>query len=267
MKSILNELSDRFRWMSRKMGAAPQPEGRSAFLMEGWVYLGAFSLVLLGLTLLIIFFDLDREVADLFYTASRGWFLGDKQPWHFLYHWGTIPGLLLSLVSLAAWIYCAWQGRGLRWERYWLLMLLTSLLGAGLMVNALLKPYWGRPRPKQVVEYGGRFEYRHVTSPAIPGQGKSFACGHSTMGFLFCAFIFFKRRNRPLAVYGTLFGLGLGLGLSLARIVQGAHFVSDTLWSFGTMMLISGILYYFVLRIPSQETVSTLGRFFKHRYQ
>jgi membrane-associated PAP2 superfamily phosphatase len=59
----------------------------------------------------------------------------------------------------------------------------------------------------------------------------------------------------------------LSLGLSLARIVQGAHFVSDTLWSFGTMMLISGILYYFVLRIPSQETVSTLGRFFKHRYQ
>jgi hypothetical protein len=97
----------------------------------------------------------------------------------------------------------------------------------------VFKQYWGRPRPDQTIEFGGQWNYRHILPPGTPGKGASFPCGHCTMGFVFLSMAAFHRRNKLLAYGGVGAGIVLGTLLSAARVVQGAHFLSDTLWSLG----------------------------------
>ncbi|HBH49073.1 MAG TPA: PAP2 family protein, partial [Bacteroidales bacterium] len=41
-------------------------------------------------------------------------------------------------------------------RRWALMMILTIVLGPGLLVNATFKDNWGRPRPNEIVEFGGK---------------------------------------------------------------------------------------------------------------
>jgi membrane-associated PAP2 superfamily phosphatase len=88
-----------------------------------------------------------------------------------------------------------------------LLYSLTSIVGAGLIVNALLKEYTGRPRPREVVEFGGNWEYRAALELGIPGQGQSFPCGHCTMGFIFASGVMFWNYSPPVAIGSLALGI------------------------------------------------------------
>ncbi len=209
---------------------------------------------LILLSILSIQFDLDRKIESIFFSDSRGWYLGEEQPWQFFYQYGTIPGVILSVMALLGYLVCQVNDRYRQWRHYFLLVVLTSIIGAGIMVNVILKPYWGRPRPSQTVEYGGALEYRPVYAPGEPGRGRSFSCGHSTMGFLFVSLFFFYRKSRIIAYGGLAAGLIGGSLLGLTRMLQGAHYLSDNIWSLGIILLTSTWLYYFVLRIPFVST-------------
>ena len=63
-----------------------------------------------------------------------------------------------------------------------------------------------------------------------------------------------------LAILGGTAGLGYGGLMSITRVVQGAHFAADTVWSLGIMALTAQVLYYFVLRIPARDGTDTSGR-------
>jgi hypothetical protein len=141
-----------------------------------------------------------------------------------------------------------------QWHHYFLLVVLTSVIGAGILVNGILKPYWGRPRPNQIQELGGQYPYQNVFSPGIPGKGKSFPSGHASMGFLFVSLVYFRRKSIVIAWIGGIGGLAYGTALSATRVVQGAHFVTDCMWSLGVIWLVATALYYFVLMIPSRES-------------
>jgi len=197
--------------------------------------------------------DLDLKISGQFFRPDVGWYLKDAQPWRFLYDYGTIPGLLLSIGSLIVFFAGFFKERYRKWQRYMLLILLTSILGGGIIVNSVLKPYWGRPRPGQIKEFGGLWDYRHPYQPGTPGKGQAFPCGHCTMGFLFTSLFFLRRESRTIAYLGGTFGLLYGSALGAARIVQGGHYPSDVIWSLGIIFSVATILYYFVLRIPSQE--------------
>jgi len=118
------------------------------------------------------------------------------------------------------------------------------IVGPGLIVNSLLKDNWGRPRPRDIVEFGGRHQYEAPLRIDPASGGKSFPCGHATMGFYFFAPAFvlmLKRRKwgRALWVFGLLYGLLIGW----VRVVQGGHFVSDVIFSGGIVYLSSVLLW------------------------
>ena len=236
------------------------------YIIKGWLWLAATAGCLILLSWAVIHWDLDRSIAGRFYTPSDGWFLGNRQPWRWLYQYGTIPGVVLALASLVAWGICRVKPRYHHLHRYFLVIVLTAAIGPGILVNGILKNYWGRPRPRQVVEFGGQWEYRHLTQPGTPGKGESFTCGHCTMGFLFCALVVFRRRHLWVAVAGGATGVVLGGMLGAARVVQGAHFVSDVLWSFGIVLMVIIINYFFILQVPKprktkSEPVSLYKRY------
>ncbi|MFH1985617.1 MAG: phosphatase PAP2 family protein [Pseudomonadota bacterium] len=209
--------------------------------------------VLVIITAAGVWTGVDLRVAGSFFRPGDGWFLAAKEPWLWLYRYGTIPGIVLSVGALIVWGMSFVRARFAPWRSISLLIVLTSVIGAGLLVNTVLKPYWGRPRPDQIVAFGGLWEYRHVHQPGTPGKGESFPCGHCTMGFVFVAVFFAYRRSPRLALAGGAAGIVLGGLLSAARIVQGAHFFLDTVWSLGIILLTAQVLYYLVLQIPAEE--------------
>lgn len=198
---------------------------------------------LMLITVLLELFDADQRVAALFYRPAEGWYLAKAFPWLWLYKYGTIPGLLAALAALLIFLAGFWVKRLAPWRRPCLLLVLTTVLAAGLLVNAVLKQYWGRPRPDQTVAFGGNWIYRPFYSPGTPGKGASFPCGHCTMGFVLISMAGFHRQSKSLAVGGVAAGGLLGGLLSAARIVQGAHFLNDTIWSFGIVAMTATLLY------------------------
>jgi len=191
-------------------------------------------LVLAVLTLVFLVTNLDMEIEKMFYASGRGWFLKDANPWAFFYRYGNIPGLFLASLGLLGFIFSFFYRGLLHFRKLGLFLCLVMLLGPGLVVNAAFKHHWGRPRPRQVQEFGGKQRYLTVWQKGIEGEGKSFPSGHASVGFYLFAPFFFLRRNRK--GWGILFlGLGISYGLfmGVGRMVQGGHFPSDVLWAGG----------------------------------
>jgi len=240
---------------------SPPPESRPElsepnYIRRGWLLLALISGGLLVLTWVFIHWDLDRLITARFYSPETGWYLRYRQPWDFIYRYGTVPGLLMALGALVAWFVCMLKPRFRYLHRYFLVIVLTAVLGPGLIVNGLLKNYWGRPRPRQAQEFGGMWDYRHITQPGIPGRGKSFPGGHATMGFIFVTLIYFRRQSPALAYTGAATGLVYGTIIGVTRTVQGAHYPSDSLWSLGVILIVSVALYYLILQVPKPRRVN-----------
>lgn len=135
-------------------------------------------------------------------------------------------------------------------------LLLVLALGAGLIVNVILKDGFGRARPRNVIEFGGSQQF----SPAFQisaacGSNCSFASGDSSGAlFSFALALALSRKRAPIvaaAVYGGL--------VSFSRIASGAHFLSDIVVSFFVMWITADALYYFMLmRKQAPETIALL---------
>lgn len=186
---------------------------------------------------------------------SRHAFQGESFSTHpffqFFYDWGEYPALTVAVGSLVLLLGSFFSKKGSKWRIPALYLLLTFVVGSGLITNAILKEYWGRPRPKQVEEFGGEHTFRPYYSPNLTATAplKSFPCGHCTTGFYFFSLVFLGRRlKKPwVSRSGWCLAWGLGLALSASRIFQGGHFLSDTLvgaivmWY--TALIIDRILY------------------------
>ena len=191
-------------------------------------------LILLVLTLLFRFTDLDRGIEGLFYVTDKGWFLRDAEPWAFLYHYGNIPGIILAVLGLLLFIFSFFYRRVSHRRKIGLFLCLVMVLGPGLVVNAAFKHNWGRPRPRQIQEFGGNQRFLPVWQKGIKGEGKSFPSGHASVGFyLFTPFFFLRKKGRKWGIFFLCLGISYGLIMGAARMVQGGHFPSDVLWAGG----------------------------------
>ncbi len=217
-------------------------------------------IVLVIITIVINALDLDRSISSMFYTRKQGWFLEDRPLWDALYNYGTIPGIIVSIGALCIWLLSFYKSSLQTWRKPCLVMVLTAVLGAGILVNSVLKQYWGRPRPSQTIEYGGHWEYRTIFNPGLAGQGASFPCGHATMGFVLVAAGAFYSRKKSIAIAGVTSGIVLGGALSAARIVQGAHYFSDTIWAFGLITIVATGLTFYLPDVSQQAAARPAGK-------
>jgi membrane-associated PAP2 superfamily phosphatase len=187
------------------------------------------------------------ELSDPWPTASTPFL-------KFLYHVAPILTVGMGLAGL--WLIASSFIRGRsRYHRWMGIFLVSSiLLGPGIIVNAIFKEHWERPRPRQTVEFGGDFQYHPLWQKGHDTHGKSFPCGHCSVGFILLALWYWWRRRRPklgLLCFG--FTLIIGGLLGVARMSAGAHYPSDVLWSLLFCWFTCWLLYYPVFalyRIP-----------------
>lgn len=180
---------------------------------------------------------LDLHISEFFYLQGlpETHFVSNDLT-SFLFEYGTWPANITFAGALIVYLLSFPLQRWKRWRSSALLLVLTMILGAGVITNAILKDHWGRPRPKQVVQFGGKQEFRPFYSPNFfhqPEPSKSFSCGHCSTGFYFFALMLVGKRlgKRWLYWSGFVLAIGLGTALSLLRIFQGGHFLSDVLAS------------------------------------
>lgn len=217
-----------------------RPSGRG--LRAELVVLAA---VLAAATVLLRVTGLDLAAANAFRDPCCSWPMAEQPLWRFLYRYGVLIGVLLAAGALVT--YTAswwWPARLLAWRRPALFLVLVAALGPGLVVNVVFKDHWGRPRPREVQELGGRERFLPVWTKGSDPQAKSFPCGHCAIGFyLATPYLVLRRRRRRLAIAIGLGGLAYGGLMGAARMMAGGHFLSDVVWAAGMTWLVALALH------------------------
>ena len=189
------------------------------------------------------------------FSINGTWPVGDRQPWHFLYLLDRGPSIALGVCGLIAAIIGGIYKQRRCWIRPGLFLVILLTLGPGLLVNSVFKEYWGRPRPREVLQFGGTKEFLHAWQKGVAHKGRSFPSGHSSAAFYLSApFFILRRRNPRAASLWMAGGLLFGFLMSIARITQGGHFLSDTIWAWGMVHLAAVSLYY-LLRLDRDDAI------------
>lgn len=168
-----------------------------------------------------------------------------------LFDYGVLPAQIVTLLAILLYLLSYVRGYWKFLRKACLVIILTMAVGEGFIVHAVLKDHWGRPRPKQVEQFGGQQEFRPYYKPNFfnqPEPSKSFVCGHCGMGFFFLVFtvLGLRYQNKWMIGCGLAAGIGLGSVMGIARIAQGGHFLTDVLWSAYVIWLTAVVSDYLV---------------------
>ncbi len=202
---------------------------------------------------------LDGETTD--HIGAKFWPAGAHFPWDFLYHWGPTPAFVLAGLALFALVIGFFVPKIGCCRRKAVFIILFIALGPGLVINVLLKDQLGRARPREVVEFGGKYQFTQIWQHGKAGNNSSFPSGHAAIAFFMIAPWFVLRdERRKVAVGFLVFGLSFGSLVGIARILQGGHFFIDTVWSAGLIYITGGTLALVLGFEGKQVTAGETGR-------
>lgn len=187
----------------------------------------------------LLFPALDIAVASLFWRRGVGFPAEHLAPLVTLRLTGMavtrMAVVVLVLLGLAK-LLLPMLARGLS-SRKLLFLALSLTLGPGLLVNGLLKAFWGRPRPWQITDFGGPFEFYPAWMPggACPGNC-SFPSGEASSAIWLIALAFVvPPACRRATVVAALAWTAV---ISLNRMAFGGHFLFDVLIAWGLVLTI-----------------------------
>ena len=198
---------------------------------------------------------IDLYVSGLFFRDS---FHLSGQWWTTFMHESLGYFLALSMAAVLGLYLCnkLWKRNlcGVDGKRVAYLFLVL-ILGAGVIVNVLLKDNLGRARPRDVEEFSGS---KLFTPPFVPSdechKNCSFSSGEAAGGFFTLALALALSKRRAALVLAAAFGTFV----SFCRVAAGAHFFSDTVVSFFVMLIVADVLYYYLLSAEFEP--AALGR-------
>jgi lipid A 4'-phosphatase len=209
------------------------------------VAFAGFILALASGVIFTLFPELDLAVSALFQLENQVFSFNRSEFWRLI--------RTSFQVGFAVW-YCIiilalYRSYSLRAPVFgftapkWFYLFLCSLAGPLILVNILLKDYWGRWRPREILDFGG--ENLFSTPLVIVGEcpsNCSFVAGEvsaTVMAFISVALI--SGGMRPVFYLLTIV---MGSISGLIRIGQGAHFISDVLFAASFMVVIAAGIYW-----------------------
>ncbi|MEX2684477.1 MAG: phosphatase PAP2 family protein [Candidatus Sigynarchaeota archaeon] len=236
------------------------------------------------MTLIFYFTDLDLVITASFYAGSNQFPVGGTMPWAFFNEKDDIVLYIMVGIILFLFIIGLCNKYFRPFLVYGLFMLVSYLVGPGLIVNVLLKGNddlgfyigWSRPRPDQLSIFGGPIpRFYRIWEPAfLDGYqltNSSFPSGHVTVGAMFIviflafnnvdfiARIFGEKTRTKIVIInaikyaGLVAAIVLSIIFSISRISAGRHFASDCMYAVFFTWLPAVVLYYWVFKIPRLE--------------
>jgi lipid A 4'-phosphatase len=205
--------------------------------------------------LLYLFPGLDLAATRLFYQPGRGFPAADVAFLVSLRAFGMAVFRLVMIAAVAA-LAAPFLFRGATLilpPRAALFLLSGAAFGPGLLVNGLLKGFWGRARPVQVSEFGGReaFTGPWVISDACAGNC-SFVSGEASSSIFLVALALIVPAGwkAPVAAGAVVFALVM----SLNRMAFGGHFLSDVVIAWLVTLLVVLVVHRAIYRPGSPFT-------------
>lgn len=224
---------------------------RSRHFLLTWDFILPLVILAIG-TYIFRSGNLDILIQSRYYNPVSGWAFAESTLPQLIYHYGNLPALLLCLSSIVVFALGFSKRKYLPYRKLSGYLVLALLIGPGLVVNSILKDNWGRPRPREIVQFGGNYSYEAPLTYDSSSPGKSFPCGHATMGFYFFALGFILRKKFPrLALLITILAAFWGGIIGWVRVGQGGHFSSDVLWA-GVIVYLSSFLLYRAFKLHIQ---------------
>ena len=216
-------------------------------------------LALIAATLLCVLANADIRAASMLYQVGQGFPTGNLQPWYALYHYGEYPAFAMGAVAA---LYAAVgfvRSSLARFRRQALFLALLLIIGPGILTNSIFKDHWGRPRPRQVDQFGGTLAFHQPWQPGPSPRNASFPAGHPTIAFYMSApYFVLRRKNHRQAMIWLWGGILYGIIMGIARVIQGGHFVTDVIWSAGFVYLTAMVLAS-LLRLDDTPGVTSAG--------
>ncbi|MDB2414427.1 phosphatase PAP2 family protein [Rickettsiales bacterium] len=202
--------------------------------------------------LFVLFPQIDLFISGLFYSQERGFYLNRHPIFTAIHDLTRIIAISLGVIYIlgAALPYFTKKPLFNIERKYYIYAFLVLTIGAGLIVNGVFKENWGRARPLQTENFGGDkiFTPAFIISDQCEGNC-SFTSGDPSVGFSLFAWCFILRRK--FIAYAASFGLGTILGAT--RVIQGAHFFSDVIFSGVFLYITAYILYKLLSKICNKD--------------
>lgn len=192
-----------------------------------------------------IYSNLDLYISNLFYKDNT-FYLADNKFGLVIYEGAYVLTVLLIVFLAVLLIINIITGkRVLHLTRKAIIFIsLAFIFAPGVVVNGILKEHVGRPRPAEIVEFGGTKTFQPPFKISNECSSNcSFVSGHASFAFAFMIFgLFFKGVRRKIALSaGFLFGVMVGF----VRIFQGRHFFYDVVFAFFFTWLTITVIYEF----------------------
>ncbi|MFN3658244.1 MAG: phosphatase PAP2 family protein [Pseudolabrys sp.] len=128
-------------------------------------------------------------------------------------------------------------------------LIVTMALGPGLLVNAVLKDHWGRSRPIDVTQFGGKETFVPWWDPRGDCPNNcAFVSGDVAGAFWTIAPAALAPPPWRAVAYGA--ALALGTAMAAFRVMAGGHFASDVIFAGVFTFLIVWLCYALIYRWP-----------------
>ncbi len=134
------------------------------------------------------------------------------------------------------------------WRNYFTIALIIALLALlnPLIIVYVLKFLTGRVRYEDIIIMGESFYTPWFLPPGPSTENVSFPSGHAAMGWMFLPlFILIKNRKwkDPIKILTIISVLSWGFFVAISRVLIGAHYPSDVLFSTSFAAIITILLY------------------------
>ncbi len=214
--------------------------------------------LLVTLTLSAVFVaypGIDLAVSRLFYVEGEGFPAGRITALNTFRAFGQYFPLTLTIVLIFGLVLkLIYPTRpSLFPPRFTLYFASLFLLGPALMVNCIFKPFFDRPRPRSVIEFGGSDAFIHAWG--LGGDvfdDRSFVSGEAAVVVCLIPLAFFVPVVWRRCVFWLLSVFAALTALN--RIAFGAHFLSDVLIAAGLMATLAIGLAHLIYGRPGVQS-------------
>ena len=123
-----------------------------------WKELAAVTAFLVVTTAVIAWSGADLSISAQFSMDGK-WTVGYLPVWQAFYRMDRIPAIALGMFGLAAFLVSFSRLDLRQWRLPGAFLVILLVVGPGLLVNAVFKDHWGRPRPREIVQFGGQKQF------------------------------------------------------------------------------------------------------------
>ena len=208
-------------------------------------YLLSLMVVLIAMVFISIGSSLDIFISSMFYYGEKNFTLQSFYIITIIARKVFLPFLILYLlffpsISKYWFINKIYLNYNFTFKKI-VFIFASTIINNVIIVNLVLKNFWGRARPNDILELDGNgvFSPWYMYSNACTSNC-SFVSGDSSVGFSIIIFYFITKNSNFLWL--ALFS---GFFLGTIRILEGGHFLSDILMSCFLIFILTGLQYNF----------------------